>query len=58
MDYDEQQSELTRELERADRRIRIARLKNEAEEISGGEMVASGGDEDEDSPGDDPTRAV
>ena len=50
MDYNEQQSELSRELEKADRRIRIARLKNEAEEISGGEMMVSGGDEDEDSP--------
>jgi hypothetical protein len=50
MDYNEQQSELSRELEKADRRIRIARLKNEAEEISGGEVVVSGGAEDEDSP--------
>jgi hypothetical protein len=50
MDYNEQQSELSRELEKADRRIRIARLKNEAEEITGGEMVVSGGAGDEDSP--------
>ena len=50
MDDNEGQSDLSRELEKADRRIRIARLKNEAEEISGGEMVVSGGDEDEDSP--------
>jgi len=40
----------SRKLEKADRRIRIQRLKNEVEEISGGEMVASGGHEDEGSP--------
>ena len=50
MDDNEGQSDLSRELEKVDRRIRIARLKNEAEEISGGEMVVSDGDEDEDSP--------
>jgi len=50
MDDNEQQYELSRELETADRRIRIERLKAEAEEIVGGELVASGGDEDEDSP--------
>jgi hypothetical protein len=50
MDSNEQQSELSRELEKVDRRIRIERLKKEAEEISGGEMVAWNGNEDEDSP--------
>ncbi|MBM4144192.1 MAG: hypothetical protein FJ225_11465 [Lentisphaerae bacterium] len=50
MTDDEQQSELSRELEKTDRRIRIERLKKEAEEISGGEMVTSGSEEDEDSP--------
>lgn len=50
MDDNEQQFELSRELEKADRRIRIERLKAEAEEMVGGELVASGGDEDEDSP--------
>ena len=42
MDDNEGQSYLSRELEKVDRRIRIERLKQEAEEISGGEMVASG----------------
>ncbi|MCX5727742.1 MAG: hypothetical protein NTZ28_02690 [Nitrospirae bacterium] len=50
MDDNEGQSDLSRELEKVDRRIRIEGLKNEAEEISGGEMVVSDGDEDEDSP--------
>lgn len=50
MDDNEQQSELSRELEKADRRIRIERLKKEAEAISGGEMVASGSHKDDDSP--------
>ncbi len=39
MDDLDQQFELSRELEKTDRRIRIERLKKEAEEISGGEMV-------------------
>ena len=50
MDDNEGQSDLSRELEKVDRRIRIERLKQEAEEISGGEMVASGSHEDDDSP--------
>ena len=50
MDDNEQQSEISRELEKADRRIRIERLKKEVEEICGGEMVVSGGHEDDDSP--------
>jgi len=50
MDNNEQPPELSRELEKVDRRIRIERLKEEVEEICGGEMVASGGEEDEDSP--------
>jgi len=50
MTDDEQQSELSRELEKADRRIRIERLKKEFEAVSGGEMVTSGSEEDEDSP--------
>jgi hypothetical protein len=50
MDDNEQQFELSQELEKADRRIRIERLKAEAEEIGGCELVAAGGDEDEDSP--------
>lgn len=50
MDDNEGQYDLSRELEKVDRRIRIERLKQEAEEISGGEMLVSGGDEDEDSP--------
>jgi len=50
MEDNEQQSDLSRELEKADRRIRVDRLKREAEEISGGEMVAWSDGEDEDSP--------
>jgi hypothetical protein len=50
MGDNEQQSDLSRELDKVDRRLRIDRLKKEAEEISGGEMVASGGCEDDDSP--------
>ena len=50
MDDNEQQSELSRELGKADRRIRIERLKKEVEEVSGGEMVTSGSEEDEHSP--------
>ncbi len=48
MDDNEGLSDLSRELEKVDRRIRIERLKKEAEEISGGEMVASGSNEDDD----------
>ncbi len=47
---DEYQSELSQELEKADRRIRIQRLKQAAEEISGGELVAGSNHGDEDSP--------
>jgi len=50
MDNNEEQADLARELEKVDRRIRIERLKKEAEEISGGEMVVSGSHEDDDSP--------
>ncbi len=50
MDENEQQSEFSRELEKADRRIRIERLKKEAEEISGGEMMAWSSHEDDESP--------
>jgi hypothetical protein len=50
MDDSERESDISRELERVDRRIRIERLKREAEEISGGEIVASNSGEDEDSP--------
>lgn len=50
MNDNEGRSDLSRELEKVDRRIRIERLKQEAEEISGGMMEASGGDEDDDSP--------
>ena len=46
MDDNEGQSDLSRELEKVDRRICIERLKQEAKEISGGEMVESDGDED------------
>ena len=44
MDNNEQQPELSRELEKVDR------PKKDAEEISGGEMVASDSHEDGDSP--------
>ena len=50
MDDNEQQFDLSRELEKADQRIRIERLKREAEDICGGEIVAGGGDADEDLP--------
>ncbi len=46
MEDSERQSDLSRELEKADRRIRIQRLKREANEISGGEMEAWSLDED------------
>jgi hypothetical protein len=50
MGDNEEQPDLSRKLEKVDRRIRIERLKKEAEEISGGEMVASGSHQDDDSP--------
>ena len=50
MDNDEPHYDLSRELEKADRRIRIDRLKQEAEEISGGEMVAWSSGNDDGSP--------
>ena len=48
MDDYEQQSDLSRELEKADQRIRIETLKREAEEVCGAEIVEGGGDDDED----------
>ncbi len=46
MDNNEQQSDLSHELEKVDRRIRIDRFKKEAEAISGHDMVAWNSDED------------
>jgi len=50
VDSNEQQSDLSGELEKVDRRIRIDHLKKEAWELSGGEMMTWSGGEDEDSP--------
>ncbi len=49
MDNFEHESDLLHKLEKVDRRIRIDRLKQEVEEISGCEMVAWSGDDDADS---------
>jgi len=48
MDNSEQEFDLLGELEKVDRRIRIDRIKQEAEEISGHEMVAWSSDDDAD----------
>ena len=48
MNNSEQESDFLRDLEKVDRRIRIDRLKQEVEDISGHEMVACGGNDDAD----------
>ncbi len=50
MDDSEEPYEFSQELEKAERRIRIERLRREADEICGGQMVAWSNDEDEESP--------
>ena len=49
MDNSERESQFSHDLEKVDRRIRIDRLKQEVEEISGHEMLAWSSDDDADS---------